>query len=211
MKWAGNDSTKLWSCTIISPLLRALVIWNQDHALANVVAGHCLQHSRGFVQWMAFHVRFEHHSAVQHQRERGRILLRRATPIATRGSIERHQIGEPQFHLLRCEPDDGQVSSMIEQSEPGGLSCWRPAGFEDFQPDAFSPGLFNERAHGGLQFLLARGTGIQRQRSAVLSSHIEPAAVDVNGHNCRTHGSSDLYAESAHSSHAHKYRYVIRP
>src|ERR1019366_9098249 len=149
MKWAGNDSTKLWSCTIISPLLRALVIWNQDHALANVVAGNCLQHSRGVVQGMPLHVRSEHHFAFQYECERGRILLRRATPIATRGSIERHQIGEPQFHLLRCETDYGQVSSMIEQRERGGLSCRRAAGFEDFQPDAFSPGLFNERAPGG--------------------------------------------------------------
>src|ERR1035438_3941272 len=122
MKWAGNDSTKLWSCKIISPLLRALVIWNQNHAFANFMAGHRLQHSRGVVQGMPLHVRFEHHFAFEHQRERGRILPRRATPIATRGSIERHQIGEPQFHLLRCEPDYGQVSSMIELRERGDLS-----------------------------------------------------------------------------------------
>jgi hypothetical protein len=35
--------------------------------------------------------------------------------------------------------------------------------------------------------------------------------VDVNGHNGRPDGGSDLYAESTDSSHAHKYSHVIRP
>jgi hypothetical protein len=44
----------------------------------------------------------------------------------------------------------------------------------------------------------------------VLSRQVKPALVDVNGHNGRPHGGRDLYAESAHPSHANKYSHVIR-
>ena len=80
-----------------------------------------------------------------------------------------------------------------------------------FSPMPLAPGLFNKRAHRGFQFFLVRGTGIQRQRSAVLSRQFKPGLVNVNGYNCSAHRSSDLHAESTHSSHAHKYSHIIRP
>src|ERR1035437_939561 len=137
-------------------------------------------------------------------------MFRRATPVATRCSIERHKVGEPHFDFLGPTPHHSQVTAMVEQSERNALACRRATGLEDFQPDALAPGLFNKGAYRGFQFLLVRGTGIQRLRCAVPGRQVKPSLVDVNGHNGRPHGGSDLYAESTDSSHAHKYSHVLR-
>ena len=43
----------------------------------------------------------------------------------------------------------------------------------------------------------------------MLGRQFKPGLVNVNGDNCGAHSGSDLYAESADSSHADKYSHVI--
>ncbi len=79
-----------------------------------------------------------------------------------------------------------------------------------FSPMPLRPDCLTKERTADFNSFSFVGTGNQSQRSAVLGGQFKPGWIDINGYDCSAQGSSNLYAESAHSSNADKHSYVIR-
>src|SRR6185369_489433 len=76
---------------------------HEHDALADFVAVYRREYFVDLVQRTFGYERRNLHFAVQHQVQRGRVLLGRAAPVADRAGVESHQVGQSHLDLVHGE------------------------------------------------------------------------------------------------------------
>src|SRR5690242_13817232 len=117
------------------------------NAAAKCMFCYSFQHGCRLFQRMTLNKGCNGNLAGQYHLQRRRILFCRASPVAARGSVKCHEVGEPQLNFLRRESHHSQVSSEIEQAESGDLAGRRAAHLKNLEPRALVRILLEEVTH----------------------------------------------------------------